>query len=353
MTRSTDNQWLHRFAILTAVTTLFLICVGGLVTSKGVGMSVPDWPTTYGYNMFFFPISKWVGGVFWEHSHRLVASSVGFMTVILTVWLWLKESRSWMRWLGVAALIGVIAQGVLGGLRVTLYKDELGIFHATLAQLFLVVVSSIALFTSRWWVSGPGREAVVPDRFQLQYLYLAVSSMILFQLILGATMRHQHAGLAIPDFPTAYGKFWPDMSSAAVERYNQNRGEAVAVNPITSFQIGLQMAHRAMALIIFAGVAMVAWITKKQLGWQSRLTRLAMAWFGLLCLQVVLGAATIWSNKSADIATAHVAVGALSLLTGAMLFLSGTRCLKAVKAVGVNGQKSLGDLPGSGVKLPA
>ena len=95
MIRSTENRWLHRFAILTALATLFLICLGGLVTSKGVGMSVPDWPTTYGYSMFFFPFSKWVGGIFYEHSHRLVASMVGFLTVALAVWLWLQEPRRW------------------------------------------------------------------------------------------------------------------------------------------------------------------------------------------------------------------------------------------------------------------
>ena len=91
MTRSQDNPWLHRFALLTAASTLFLIWLGGLVTSHGAGMAVPDWPTTYGYNMFFFPISRWVGGIFYEHSHRLVASGIGCLTVILTVWLWLKE----------------------------------------------------------------------------------------------------------------------------------------------------------------------------------------------------------------------------------------------------------------------
>lgn len=353
MTRSTNNQWLHRFAIVTAVTTLFLLCVGGLVTSHGVGMSVPDWPTTYGYNMFFFPISKWHGGIFWEHSHRLVASGVGFLTVVLAVWLWLKESRSWMRWLGVLALVGVIGQGVLGGLRVTLYKDELGIFHATLAQLFFVLVSAIALFSSRWWVAASREQALVSDRYGLRTIFFVVSALILFQLILGATMRHQHAGLAIPDFPTAYGKFWPDTSAAAIERYNQMRGEAVAMEPITAFQVVLQMAHRLVALIIFAGVAFAAWRTRYQFGWKAGLTKVAAGWFGLLCLQVLLGAATIWSNKSADIATAHVAVGAISLVTGSLLSLAATRYLNSAKAGAAIPVKSPAVEPGSGAKMPA
>src|SRR5437016_1997162 len=152
MSRAIENHWLHRFAVLTAFATLLLICVGGVVTSKGVGLSVPDGPTSYGYNMFFFHFSKLkLGGIFYVHSHRLVASAVGFLTVILAVWLWWKDARRWMRWLGVAAVVAVVLQGVLGGLRVTQLKDEIGIFHAALAQLFFVLVSAIALFTSQWW----------------------------------------------------------------------------------------------------------------------------------------------------------------------------------------------------------
>jgi cytochrome c oxidase assembly protein subunit 15 len=98
MSHSTNNPWLHRFAALTALATLWLVAAGGLVTSQGVGMSVPDWPNTYGYNMFLFPPSKWVGGIFYEHTHRLIASGVGLMTITLMGWLWIAESRRWLRW---------------------------------------------------------------------------------------------------------------------------------------------------------------------------------------------------------------------------------------------------------------
>jgi len=144
------SSWLNRFAWITCVATLFLICSGGMVTSKGVGLAVPDWPTTFGYNMFLFPVSKWVGGVLFEHTHRLIASAVGFLTIILTIWLWRSESRKWVRNLGVIALGAVILQGVLGGLRVTMLKDEIGIFHACLAQGFLGLVAVIAVITSRF-----------------------------------------------------------------------------------------------------------------------------------------------------------------------------------------------------------
>src|ERR1700704_3206655 len=102
--------WLNRFAWLTAIATLLLICSGGMVTSKGVGLAVPDWPTTFGYNMFFFPFSKWIGGIFFEHTHRLIASTVGLLTIILAVWLWRVENRGWLRNLGFAALGVVIFQ---------------------------------------------------------------------------------------------------------------------------------------------------------------------------------------------------------------------------------------------------
>src|SRR5947209_8997094 len=108
-----------------------------MVTSKNVGLAVPDWPTTFGYNMFLFPISKWVGGILFEHTHRLIASSVGFLTIILAVWLWRAEPRLWVRRLAFGAVAAVILQGVLGGLRVTLLKNEIGIFHACLAEAFI------------------------------------------------------------------------------------------------------------------------------------------------------------------------------------------------------------------------
>jgi cytochrome c oxidase assembly protein subunit 15 len=152
--------------------------------------------------------------------------------------------------------------------------------------------------------------------------------MILMQLILGATMRHQHAGLAIPDFPLAYGKLWPAMDADSVAYYNQIRTETTAVSPITAFQVGLQMVHRITALLISVAIIWAARMTQRRLGWGASLTKLSFAWLGLILSQVALGAATIWTNKSADIATAHVAVGALSLLTGAMLILVAYRCLE-------------------------
>ncbi|MEI8310727.1 MAG: COX15/CtaA family protein, partial [Verrucomicrobiota bacterium] len=116
-THTRSAKGLHLWACLTLAATLLLLWSGGIVTSKGVGMSVPDWPTTYGYNMFLFPVSKWVGGIFYEHSHRLIASGVGLMTLVLAAWILLADPRRWVKYLGAAAFVAVCLQGLLGGLR--------------------------------------------------------------------------------------------------------------------------------------------------------------------------------------------------------------------------------------------
>ncbi len=144
-----EGVGLHRFALFTACCTAFLIFLGGLVTSTQSGLSVPDWPTTYGWNMFTFPFSKWVGGIFFEHSHRLVASFVGFLTVVLTLWTWLGEKRGWVKWLSATALGAVILQGVLGGLTVLfLLPAPISTLHACLAQTFFCLVIAVGAFTS-------------------------------------------------------------------------------------------------------------------------------------------------------------------------------------------------------------
>jgi len=318
------NPALFWFAVLNAVATFLLIGLGGLVTSHEAGMSVPDWPNSYGYNMFLFPIKDWVGGIFYEHTHRLLASAVGLLTTILAVWLWAKEPRQWLHWLGVAAFLLVIVQGILGGLRVDLRMASLGIFHGTIAQIFLVLTCAIALFTSRWWWNSEMEKQVSVPR-GLRSHVLCVTLLIFVQLIIGATMRHQHAGLAITDFPLAYGKIWPSTTPEAIASYNAHRPPGTIGNPITAFQVNLQMVHRLVAGAIFLGVAAAALLARKKLGGGDWLVKFAFFWLALLALQIILGAATIWSNKAADVATGHVMVGALALLTGSLWWLVAVR----------------------------
>jgi cytochrome c oxidase assembly protein subunit 15 len=306
------SRGIHAWAVATLVATFVLLWSGGIVTSKGVGMSVPDWPTTYGYNMFLFPISGWVGGIFYEHSHRLIASGVGLMTMILAAWLLASEKRRWVRNLGFIAFVMVCIQGLLGGLRVSLYKDEIGIFHGTLAQSFFCVMGILAIATSarfrrREW------DSFIPDT-ALRNTAIAATVLIFAQLGLGATMRHEHAGLAIPDFPLAYGKILPDTSPAAIAAINEKRLADEQV-PTNATFIWVQMVHRFVAVLILAAVAAVAWrafsnpIARSAAGW-------SLVWLAMVVAQVFLGAWTIWSNKAADVATLHMALGALTLLFG-------------------------------------
>jgi cytochrome c oxidase assembly protein subunit 15 len=318
------NPALFWFAVLTAFTTFLLIGLGGLVTSHEAGMSVPDWPTTYGYNMFLFPLDKWIGGIFYEHSHRLLASAVGLMTAILAVWLWAKDSRPWLHWLGIAAFLLVIAQGILGGLRVRWNLDWLGVPHGAVAQIFLVLTTSIAIFTSRWWMEAEAKKNIsVPRGLRSHVFYLTL--LIFVQLLIAATIRHQHAGLAIWDFPTAHGKIWPDTSPEAIADYNAQRPPGLIGKPITVFQVNLQMVHRLVAYAIFLGVAALPFLARKKLGGGDWLAKFSWFWLALLAVQIGLGAATVLSNKAADVTTAHVMVGALALLTGAVWWLVAAR----------------------------
>ena len=315
------------FAVANVIATFLLIGLGGLVTSHEAGMSVPDWPTTYGYNMFVFPVDKWIGGIFYEHSHRLLASVVGLLTTILAVWLWLKDSRKWLQWLGIAAFLLVIVQGILGGLRVRWQLDWLGVPHGAVAQTFLVLTAAIALFTSRWWEKTEmEKQIAVPRGLRSHILYVTI--LIFVQLLIAATMRHQHAGLAITDFPAAYGKIWPVTTPEAIAQYNATRPPGTIGNPITAFQVNLQMIHRFVAYAIFLGVIAAAFLAKRKLGKADGLTKFAWFWLALLTLQIGLGAWTIWSNKAADITTLHVMVGASALLTGALWSLIAARRTK-------------------------
>lgn len=325
------SPWLNRFAWLTALATLLLICSGGMVTSKGVGLAVPDWPTTFGYNMFLFPVSKWVGGIFFEHTHRLIASIVGQLTIILAVWLWRKDERLWVRRLGFIAVGCVILQGVLGGLRVTMMKDGIGIFHACLAQAFLGLLVLIAVVTTDFWHSLSG-GIVSKSIGSLWKLVLLTTVAIYIQLALGATMRHQHRDLSILDFPTANGAWLPDTSASALRVINDWR-DARALSDVTAFQIWLQMAHRSGAVVIALGVTTCAFRFWREEVQVIHLARLALVWLGLLVCQVTLGAWTIWSNKAADVATAHVAMGATMLSLGVGLCAMTGRLRWPVRAV--------------------
>jgi heme a synthase len=188
---SLPNRGLHRFAVFTTGCTFLLLVAGALVTSNDAGLAVPDWPLSYGSLM-----PPMVGGIFYEHGHRVLATFVGFLTTLLAVWLWRREPRPWVKRLGLLALGAVMAQGVLGGLTVRLYLPvTISVAHATLAQIFFGTVGSLALFTSAWWQEERPRleDSGTP---RLRTLALWSVAAIFLQLILGAVLRHRGFGIA-------------------------------------------------------------------------------------------------------------------------------------------------------------
>jgi heme a synthase len=291
-------MWLHRYAKFVSAATVLLIVAGGLVTSTGSGLAVPDWPTSYGWNMFTFPMKHMVGGIFYEHGHRLIASVVGMLTIVLAFWIWKTERRRWMRVLGFTALAAVCVQGLLGGLTVLYFlPTPVSTAHAGLAQIFFCLTIAIALFTSRTW-NEPKREPV--DDRMLRLTATTTTVAIYCQIIAGATMRHSDAGLAIPDFPLVFGGLFP---------------------PEWTAQIAIHYAHRVGAVVVLCAIAATVGHILYHHAGRPELRRPAFALVGLVLVHVTLGAFVIWSQKNVAINTAHVVVGALTLATSLVVTL--------------------------------
>lgn len=281
--------WPHRLAVTTAAATLLLLFLGGLVTSLQVGMVVPDWPTTFGYNMFLYPWSKMVGGIFYEHSHRLLGAGVGMLTLALAATLWATESRRWLAWLGIAAVVAVVVQGVLGGLRVLLVEHRIAIVHASLAQAFFALLASISLFTTAEWQTAP-RHASRADSTRLRRLGLLNVGLMYAQLVLGAIFRHTGAGLGL---------------------------------------------HIAGAMVVFVSVFLLLDTVQDYVRQSddqvagARLLRSARLLRGLLLLQVGLGLAAYivkYLAPGGPLSVAAVLLTTSHVILGALLLATGLRC---------------------------
>lgn len=292
---------LHKFAKLVAACTVFLVMAGSLVTSTGSGLAVPDWPTSYGWNMFTFPPSKWVGGILYEHGHRLIATTVGFLTIVLAAWLWRAEPRRWIKRLGLVALGTVILQGLLGGLTVLFFlPDAVSTAHAGLAEIFFCLTVALALFTSPGWMRGDGRV----DDATLRRVATATTGLIYVQILVGAVMRHTGAGLAIPDFPLMFGRLIPDHWDAG---------------------IAVHFTHRVGALLVTLSVVATCahiWFHHRR---QAALVGPATLIVCLVAVQVTLGALTVLSERDIWINSAHVVCGALVLATSLVITLRSWR----------------------------
>ena len=296
---------LHLFALLVAASTAVLIFAGGMVTSTGSGLAVPDWPNTYGWFMWTFPIDHWVGGIFYEHTHRLIASTVGFLILVLAAWLWRAEPRRWVRTLGFIALAAVITQGILGGLTVLYYlPDPISIAHASLAQIVFCLTIAIAVATSPGWKRGYARNGAAADDRVLQKTALATTGLIYLQIVIGATMRHTDAGLAIPDFPFAFGQIIP---------------------PHWDPKIAVHFAHRVGAVVVSLMVLATAGHVLYHHRSRGPLVRGAVLLLALVCVQITLGALTVLSQKQHLINSFHVVTGASVLATSLVLTLRAHR----------------------------
>jgi cytochrome c oxidase assembly protein subunit 15 len=296
--RAPFDPWRHRFACLTAAATLVLIFVGGLVTSTGSGLSVPDWPLSYG--MLMPPM---VGGVRFEHSHRLIAGFVGLLTLALAIWTSRAEPRRGVRRLAWAALLAVVAQAVLGGLTVLLLlPTSVSVAHACLAQTFLCLAVALAYATSREWLSAD-RPAV--DEVGLRRTTAVAVAAVFVQLLLGAVMRHIGAGLAIPDFPLAFGRLIPPLE----------------VTPVR-----VHFAHRAGAVLVLVVTAWLAAAAARTR--EPRIGRHAALLFAMALVQATLGALTVITGKAVLPSTAHVAGGAVLLAGCVLLLLRSHRLLR-------------------------
>jgi len=282
-TRTEYNRALHAYAAVLACATFILIIAGALVTGNDAGLSVPDWPTSFGT----FRMPRMVGGVLYEHGHRMIAATVGFLTVVLAVWLWRRESRRWVRWLGLAAVLAVIAQGVLGGITVLFYLPvPVSVGHASLAQGFFCIAISLALFTGRDWRWDDARfeDSSSPT---LRLLAAGTTAVIFLQLMLGAAFRHNGIGI-IP--------------------------------------------HVVGAAVVTVGIAWTLARIFARHPQERRLTRPALLLGALVVLQLVLGIGSYLMRLDAQnapqplqpvvaVTTAHVAMGALVLAASLVLTL--------------------------------
>jgi cytochrome c oxidase assembly protein subunit 15 len=283
MTGSRYNRWLHGYAIFVACATFLLIVAGALVTGNDAGLSVPDWPTSFGS----FRMPRMVGGVKYEHGHRMIAGAVGILTVILALWIWRREPRRWVRRLGGAAVLGIVAQAMLGGITVLLYLPvTISVSHACLAQLFFCIAVSLALFTGRDW-RWDDTEYEDTSNPPLRRLSLATTVLVFIQLLLGAAFRHHGFGI---------------------------------------------VPHILVAGLVTIGVLWLLARILSEFGSRRQLKRAASLLSGLLVLQVFLGIGSylmLLSARNAPqplpsvvaVTTTHVAVGALVLASSLLLTL--------------------------------
>lgn len=304
---------LRRYTKFLCAITLCLIALGALVKSTESGLSVPDWPTTYGKFMFAYPLNKMAGGIKYEHTHRMLASIVGLLTLFLTIWLIrIKKIPAWIKRLGIFAFLTVVLQGVLGGLTVLYFLPVwLSTFHGVLAQTFFLIVILIAYALS---VERHKRWNIEEESYNQKFLQLALLLMglVFVQLIIGNVMRHDQAGLAIPDFPTMGWTFFPTFDQAWLNRINAWRFEN-NLDPVNIGQVMIHLLHRCWAFLILINILLLNNVAYKKCLDRPLILK-TLYWLNIaIILQITLGISTVLSHKEAYTTTTHVTMGAIVL----------------------------------------
>ena len=311
--------WVRRLSKLLVISTLLLIFAGALVKSHEVGLSVPDWPTSYGYQMFSFPLNDMIGGIFYEHGHRLIATVVGLMTLILAFTIYYTDHRLWLKKTAFFALGLVIIQGLFGGLTVLLFlPTPVSVIHAILAQTFLIVTILISYGLSKERANRMLNEST--HYKVLTFPTYLVTSIVFIQLIIGALMRHTESGLAIPDFPLSGGYIIPTFNQEMLNTIQSMQFES-GLPFVTLNQIIIHYLHRMGAIAVTISIG---WLTLKIIQSKisnERIYRLTGYLITLLIIQITLGAFTIWSVKEPFITSIHVVNGALILGVSTLLIL--------------------------------
>jgi len=290
---------IHRLAVLLAGYVVLLITAGGLVKSLEAGLSVPDWPLSYG---MLNPPRWWeIETVRAEHGHRLIAGTVLLLTLWLVIWIVRREPRKWVKGVALTAFAAVLAQAALGGITVLFFlPTAISVSHAGLAQLFLCLLVVLAVATSRRWVSDRGPTDPATRANRIVSLATATSVVIYLQILLGAVMRHTGAGLAIPDFPLAFGGLIPSK---------------------LDFAIGIHFAHRLGAL---AAATLIFWTLGRTLRFASRERALVIPTCLLVLMVLVqgtLGGLVVLTSRAVLPNTLHVGGGALLLALSMTLTL--------------------------------
>ena len=315
--KPSSDIWLRRFSKLTVFSTLFLIFAGALVKSHEVGLSVPDWPTTYGKQMFAFPLSDMVGGIFYEHGHRIIATIVGFFTMIQAIWLGFSHHPNWLKKLGFFALAMVIIQGLFGGITVLFFLPPLvSIIHGILAQTFFIMTIIIAYSMSQ------ERENRV-DNGMVQAIRkgaLLMGGLVYIQLILGALMRHTGSGLAIPDFPTMGGMWIPTFSSEMMTNINYILFD-LDLDSVSKGQVIIHFIHRLGAVIVTGTIGYFYAKYGETIKANQRSKTVFISIIVIVIIQFSLGVLTVLSARSPYIASFHVVTGAALLGLCTLLLL--------------------------------